>query len=437
MGWDVVRINYLGDWGKQIGLLGAGWEKFGLEEKFQADPIGHILSVYNQTDALFQPLVAASKAARDSGGDTAAIETQGLFAERNAFFKKMEDGDEETLAFWRRLRDVSIEHYTKLYARLNIHFDEYDGEAHVNPETMTEVEEILRNKGITKESEGALIIDLQDHGEKSGKVIIRDRNGSRMYALRELAAVLDRSRKHNFDHMIYVVANDHDQHFSRTIKILKLMDMSDLADKLQHVHFKKGDDKHGHGHMLSDILNESQSSMLESLKSNPEKATLLGDSEDSAAAIGISAILAQDLLARRAADHTLDISKATTFSRGTGPELQYWYAKLCGIVKSAAPDVSAFSDDDFKPLEDEKYTELLRILAQYPNVTIAAYRNLEPATIMVYLVNITDQLPVCLENEEGDENDLTLTPAEVAFFAIVRQVMENGMKLLGITPASG
>jgi len=437
MGWDVVRINYLGDWGKQIGLLGAGWEKFGSEEKFEADPIGHMLSVYNQTDELFQPEVAASRAARDSGGDTATIEKQGIFAERNAFFKKMEDGDEETLAFWKRLRDVSIDHYTKLYARLNISFDEYDGEAHVSPETMTEVEEILKTKGITKESEGALIVDLKDHGEKSGRVIIRDRNGSRMYALRELASVLDRSRKYNFDHMIYVVANDHDPHFSRTVIILKLMDMSDLADKLQHVHFNKGDDKHGHGHMLSDILKESEASMLESLRATPEKAALLGDPEDYAAPISISAILAQDLTARRAADHPLDIGKATAFARGTGPELQYWYAKLCDTLKQGSFDLNALTDDDFKPLEEEKYSELLRILAQYPNVTSAAYKNLEPSTIMVYLINIADQLPISLESEEGDEGENALTSAELAFFEAVRQVMENAMKLLGIAPAAG
>ena len=147
MGWDVVKINYLGDWGKQIGLLGAGWEKFGSEEQFQADPIGHMLGVYNQIDQLFQPELAASRAARDSRGDPVAVETQGLFAERNAFFKRMEDGDEEALALWKRFRYVSIEHYIKLYARLNVSFDEYSGESQVTPETMAEVEDYAKEQG--------------------------------------------------------------------------------------------------------------------------------------------------------------------------------------------------------------------------------------------------------------------------------------------------
>jgi arginyl-tRNA synthetase len=107
----------------------------------------------------------------------------------------------------------------------------YDSEAQVSPETETKVEEILKNKGITEENKGLLIVDLKKYTEKPGRIIIRDRNGSRTYALKR-AIVLDRSRKHNFDKIIYIVANDHDMYFVRIIRILRLMDISDLADKL-------------------------------------------------------------------------------------------------------------------------------------------------------------------------------------------------------------
>jgi arginyl-tRNA synthetase len=155
MGWEVTKVNYLGDWGKPLGLLGVGWEKFGSEEQFQADPAGHLLVVNNKINDLFAPEQLASKKARDEGKDSAEIEAQGLFKERNTFFKRMEDGDEEAMAFWRRVRDVNIESYTKLYARLNVSFDEYSGESQVNPSTMAEVEEILKTKGLCEESEGA------------------------------------------------------------------------------------------------------------------------------------------------------------------------------------------------------------------------------------------------------------------------------------------
>jgi len=421
-------------------LLGAGWERYGSEAEFDTDPVGHILNVYNQINDMFQPEVAASRAARDNGGDSAAIETQGLFAERNAFFKKMEDGDETALALWKRFRDVSVEYYRKQYARLNINFDEYAGEANVSTEIMDEVEEILKSKNITEESEGSLIVDLKKHGEKSGRVIIRDRNGSRTYSLRELASVLDRSRRYKFDKMIFVVANDHDMHFVRTAKILKLMDMGDLADKMQHVHFNKGTESHDHGHMLGEILIQSQSAMKKSLESNPDKAVLVGGSETSPTELGITALLAQELQSKRTTDHHLDLDKATTFERGTGPELQYWYAKLCDMLKDAKFDLNDLFDEDFTPLEEDQYTELLRVLAQYPNVTSSAYKTLEPSTLMMYLVNITDQLAICLETEEEDQGGAgtaLLTPAEAAFFETVRQVFENGMKLLGMRPVAG
>lgn len=157
---------------------------------------------------------------------------------------------------------------------------------------------MLKSKGISQESDRSWIVDLKEHTGKPGRVIIRDRNGSGTYHLRELAAVLDRSRKYSFDKMIYVVADDHNMHFPHIIKVLELLGMSDLAHKLQHVHFNKGSQMSemlSHGHMLDKILNQCQSAMHESLKANPTKAALLGESDESAAAIGISALLAQDI----------------------------------------------------------------------------------------------------------------------------------------------
>ena len=442
MGWEVIKFNYLGDWGKHLGLLGAGWEKFSSEEKFKADPVTHMLEVYNHINELFQPEKHASRAIRDAkrtgkehGEDTAAIETQGLFAQRNAFFKKMEDGDEKALALWKRFRDTSIEYYVQLYPSMNITFDEYSGESQVNSKTMDEVEELLKAKGISEESEGAWIVDLEKHGGKSGNVIMRDRDGSRAYSLRELAAILDRFRKYSFDKMIYVVANDHDPHFSRIKKILELLDMSELAQKLEHVNFNRSPHTSDHDQKLSGIIKEAKGSMHQSLQQNTDKAAILGDSDESAAKIGISALLAQVLSNRRSADHPLEMAKATSFERGSGPEFQYWYARLSSILATRSTDPAALSSEDFKSIEEETYTELLRILAQYPDITSAAFKTMEPSTIMHYLSSITDQLAVCLETEEGEEKP-ELSPAEFVLFEATRQVLENGMRLVGINPVT-
>jgi arginyl-tRNA synthetase len=438
MGWDVSKINYLGDWGKPIGLLGAGWERFGSEELFEADPTGHLLDVYHKINEEFIPAQLESKRIRDAKGDPAEFESTGVFAERNAFFKRMEDREEKAIEFWKRVREVNIENYTKLYARLNITFDEYSGESQVSPTVMEEVEEILKSKGICKSSEGSWVIDLKEHtGMKLGMAIIRNRTGTTTYLLRELAAILERYRKYNFDKMIYVVASDtHTTHFPRVFKILELMGMKDLADKLEWIHFNEGSQMskqlgEGKGHMLGDILDQYESAMVESLKENPEKSALLGDNDKEAlAAIGTTALLAQELAAKRTHNHPFDITQMTSFNEGSGPDLQYWYAKLCSVLNPyhATLDIA---DEDYASVEDADHSNLLRYLIQYPDITHTAYTTTESAGILSYLSSITWQLSVCLGEEE-----INPSPAQVLLYEVTRGVLENGMRVLGIKPAS-
>jgi arginyl-tRNA synthetase len=433
MGWDVTRLNYLGDWGKPIGLLGVGWEKFGSEELFEADPAGHLLEIYHNINDLFIPEQIASKKARDEKKDSAEIESQGLFAERNAYFKKMEDGDEGAVGFWKRVRENSIKDYTRFYDRLNIDFDEYSGESQVSPETMIEVEQILKSKGVCEESDGAWIIDLKKHGGRAGVAIIRNREGSSTYLLRDLAAVLDRYNKYSFDSMIYVVANDHNTHFARLFKILELMDMSDLASKLQHVSFNAISylsEQEGQGHHTLDaIVDKCQTAAEESLKANSEKAALFNATRNIAVDIGVSALLAQELSTRRVSDHAFDIKRMTSFEMGTGPDLQYWYTKLCGILNATSGSIEDDSEDDAAKVEEEDEANLLRLLVQYPEITHVGYKSLEPGTIVSYLASVAGQLSSCLETYQ----DGTM-PAQIPLYRATHIVLESGLKLLGMKP---
>lgn len=434
MGWDVVKINYLGDWGKPMGLLGAGWERFGSEELFEADPVGHLLDVYHKTHELFVPEVKASKGARDAKKDSAEIESQGLFAERNAFFRRMEDGDEKALALWKRLRDISVDNYTQLYARMNITFDDYSGESQVSPETMAEVEEILKSREISEESEGASLIDLKKYqAKKLGTGIIRDRAGSSTYLLRDLAAVLERSRKYSFGKMIYVVAGDHNTHFQRLIKILELMDMKELADKLEHVPFSESShmaEKLGKEHTTLDvILDRCAGAFEESLDEELEKMSIVGGTKESAAAISITTLLTQELSTRRSNDHPFDLSLLTSFELGTGLGLLYWNARLVGALAACArpeqlseEDIAAFS----KQAED---INLLRLLLHYPEVTQGALKSLEPAAIMAYLTSVTAQLEACFEDAAEGSSP---SPGQIMLYEATRAVLEGGLELLGI-----
>ncbi|KAE9993019.1 hypothetical protein EG327_006801 [Venturia inaequalis] len=438
MGWDVVRINYLGDWGKPMGLLGAGWERFGSEELFEADPVSHLLDVYHKTNEQFAPEVKASKDLRDTGGNTAELESQGLFGERNAFFKRMEEGDEKALALWKRLRDVSIDNLTELYARLNISFDDYSGESQVTPETMAEVEEILKSKGISEIIEDAWSIKFENHqAKKLGLGIVRDREGSSTYLLRDLAAVLERSRKYSFDKMIYVVAGDHNTHFQRVSKILELMDMEHLASKLQHVYFSKTSqmkEKLGTDHpTLGIILDRCHSAFEESLEKEPEKMVVVEGTKDTVAALAATALLTQELSVRRASDHTFDLSNLTTFSPGTGLALSYWVAKLARSLATSQCPAELFEEDLASFAQHPEDGNLLRLLIQYPEVAHQAFVTLEPATVMAYLLGVTTQLEVCFDERK---DGTAPAAAQSSLYNAARIVLERAMKLVGIDPVT-
>lgn len=441
LGWDVTRINYLGDWGKPIALLKVGWDRFGSEEAFENDPVGYLLDVYHQIEELFQPEQAASKKARDDaakegkdeGEAQVDIESQGIFAERNEAFKKLEAGDEATVSFWERVRAANIDNYIDFYNRLGIQFDEYTGESKVSQEVMAEIEQLLKDKDLSEESGGAWIIHMQKLGAKAGTAIIRDRSGSSTYLLRDLAAVLERSRKYAFDKMVYVVASDNSVHFSQLFKILEALDMKDLVAKLQHVRFSEVSKMSavlGKGYKPQAILDASEDAMKALSGSDEEKAGLLGNSQQVKKTLGISALLLQEAATRHTSVHAFDSTAFASFKPSTGPELQYWYTKVCSLLNGHAASAD-LADDQFEALADEDKANLLRVLAQYPEVVNATFQSLEPSGIVTYLTAITEQLPDLLEDMD---DMIDISAGSVALLEATRIVLQNGLKLLGVVP---
>lgn len=441
VGWDIARINYLGDWGKPIALLRVGWSRYGSEEAYKEDAVGHLLEVYHKIEEDFKPEQDASRQARDDvakegkdeGEAQVEIESKGIFAERNDVFKKLEDGEENTVAFWKRVRDVNIDNYTRFYEGLGVRFDEYSGESQVSPEVMAEVEQMLKDKNISDESGGAWIVHMQNLGARAGTAIIRDRSGSSTYLLRDLAAVLERSRKYSFDRMIYVVASDHSVHFTQLFRILEALDMKDLAGKLQHVKFSeisKMAATLGKGYKPQAILDKCDEVLSALSEIDAGKAALVGGPDQIRKSLATSALLIQELSTRSTSTHAFDTSTLASFKLGSGPDLQYWSTRLRRLLSNATP-TAELSDEAYEALAEEDQANLLRVLAQYPEVVKATYLSLEPAGIVAYLVTVTEQLSECLD--EGEE-DVTATPGLAALYEATSIVLESGMKLLGLTP---
>lgn len=441
MGWDVVKMNYLGDWGKQFGLLAVGWQRFGSEELFQANPLGHLRDVYARINKLFQPEQEASQAAREAGLETAEIESKGLYAERNAFFRKMEDGESEALRLWKRFRDVSIERYTKTYSRLNITFDEYSGESQVKPETVAALEQTLKDKGIYEEHEGSWIINFAKHGApKLATAVVRNRMGTTTYLLRDLAAVIERSEKYKFDKMIYVVSAEQDLYFQRLFKCVELLGYTELALSLQHINFGRVQgmsSRLGTVRLLSDILDESGKTMHDLMKSNEEKYAQIEDPAGVSDIIGITAVMVQDMSGKRVHDYPFNIKRMTSFEGDTGPYLQYTHARLCSIFrKTGLPRADLASADTTLLNGNRHMTDILRIVAQWPDIMVIALNTLEPSTILTYLFQLTHQLSSTYDVVKviGATEGPGTTCARAAVYESARQVLGNGMRLLGFTP---
>lgn len=449
MGWDVVRMNYLGDWGKQFGLLAVGWQRFGSEEELAREPLKHLLSVYARINALFEPEQDASKKARKEGRDTAEVESQGLYAERNAFFRRMEDGDPAAMALWRRFRDISIDRYVALYARLNISFDEYSGESQVDTASIEAVEKTLREKGVYEKNGGSWLINFEKHGSKDlGTTVVRGRTGTTTYLLRDVAAVLEREQEYAFDRMIYVVSSEQDVYFRRIFKTLELMGRSDLAARLQHVNFGKVDgmsSRLGTAKLLSDILDESGAAMHEVMRRNAEKYAQVEDPDAVAETVGLTAVMVQDMSGKRINNYVFDMARMTSFEGDTGPYLQYCHARLSSILRKTgvtAADLGTHIMENPNTLDadvdKQQYIDLMRLIAQYPDVTAVAFRNLEPSTVLTYLFRLTHQVSSCYDviqvvgAKEG--HDVMLVRA--AMYEGARQVLANGMMLLGIVPVN-
>jgi arginyl-tRNA synthetase len=218
-GWDVIRMNYLGDWGKQYGVLGIGFAEFGGEEALARNPIGHLFDVYVKISAIGQNEQEMIKELKAQIADAANgepvteleaklenLQSESVDEKARRYFKRMCDGDSDALNLWKKFTELSIAKYKETFSRLNIHFDVYDGESQIKETSMEDAARTMEEKGVSEESDGAIIVNLTGHSKKLGKAIVRKKDGTGIYLTRDIGAVFERYEQYHYDKMIYVVA---------------------------------------------------------------------------------------------------------------------------------------------------------------------------------------------------------------------------------------
>ncbi|KAL4952572.1 hypothetical protein BDW69DRAFT_200679 [Aspergillus filifer] len=467
-GWNVIRMNYLGDWGKQYGVLGIGFEDFGEEEKLQTDPIGHLFDVYVRISAQGRKEqdriqmvkdridVVTATAALDGAEDwspyvarlekdLAAQQANCVDERARQYFKRLSDNDSDVTNLWKRFRALSIKEYKETFARLNITYDIYTGESQISEESMERAATLLTQRNLSSQSHGATIVDLTPYSKKLGKAIVRKKDGTRIYMTRDIGAVFERHEQYKYDKMIYVIASQQDLHMAQLIKISELLGGPALTGKLEHVNFglvKGMSTRRGAVKFLDDILCDAAERIHEVMKSNEAKYAQIEDPERIADILGISAVLVQDMNSKRINGYTFDMDRMTSFEGETGPYLQYSHARLCSIIRKATMSTTSTSiapetlqKANFALLNEFQAKAILVQLAYWPEIFSTAYhKTREPVTVLNYLWKLTHAVNSSYDHLNVLNAKAEVKVARLALYTAAKQVLGNAMRLLGLNP---
>lgn len=416
LGHQVTRINYLGDWGMQFGLLGTGFQLFGYEEKLQSNPLQHLFEVY----------VQVNKEAADN---------KNVAKSAHEFFQRLELGDTQALALWRKFRDLSIEEYMRIYKRLGVHFDEYSGESFYR-EKSREVLKLLDSKGLLQKTiKGTAIVDLSGNGDPSSICTVMRSDGTSLYATRDLAAAIDRMDKYNFDTMIYVTDKGQKKHFQQVFQMLQIMGY-DWAERCQHVPFgvvQGMKTRRGEVTFLEDVLNEIRSRMLQnmaSIKTTKE----LENPQETAERVGLAALIIQDFKGLLLSDYQFSWDRVFQSRGDTGVFLQYTHARLHSLEETFG--CGYLNDFNTACLQEPQSVSILQHLLRFDEVLYRSSQDLQPRHIVSYLLTLSHLAGMAHKTLHIKDSPPEVAGARLHLFRAVRSVLANGMKLLGITPYS-
>jgi len=410
LGYRVVSINYLGDWGKQFGLLVLAFQKWGDKEKLKEDPLKYLYKLYVKINQ-------------------AAEEDPSLDSKARLIFKQMEKGDVKILEYWQKFRALSIKKYEEIYNRLGISFDVYSGESQYN-EYMKKIIGEIKDKKLWQSSQGAKIIDLQEYNLNIA--LLRKEDGSTLYLTRDIAAADERYQKYHFDKMLYVVGTDQKLHFEQLFKILELLGRK-WASHCIHVDFGRVQGmstRKGKVIFLEDLLDEGQKRALEKMKTNLEKFSQLKNARLTADICGLSAIIFADLSNKRIKNYQFHWDQILNFEGDTGLYLQNAHARIAGIMRKSGVELT--DKIDYSALKEKEAVSLVRWLTRYPEIVKLAGDKYEPSFLCTYLLELARYFHKAYHLMRVKGETLTIAQTRMNLFWATKQVLGNGMKLLGM-----
>lgn len=409
LGYNTIKVNHLGDWGKQFGLLMVAYKKWGNKAAVEANPIDELLELYVRINAEIE--------------NDPSLDDEGRL-----WFKKLEDGDPEATELWQWFRDESLVEFNRIYDLLGVQFDSLNGEAFYN-DKMDEGVQILEDKGLLKESKGASIVDLDD--VNLPPAMIKKSDGATLYITRDIATAMYRARTYNFVKNVYVVGQEQSNHFRQLKAVLKKMGF-DWSDDMIHVDFglvtknrQKLSTRKGNIILLEPTLQEAISRAKAQIEAkNPD----LENKEAVAHAVGVGAVKFYDLKTDRRNGYDFDLEAMVSFEGETGPYIQYAYARIQSILRKA----------DFQPdpeanysLNDAESWEIIKLLQDFARVVKRAADNFEPSLVAKYAISLAQAFNKYYAHtrilDDSPERD-----SRLALSYSTALVLKEALRLLGV-----
>ena len=420
VGFDVIRINHLGDYGTQFGKMIVAYRKWGSEDELAKDPIKTLLGYYTRFHQ-------------------EAKEHPELEDEAREAFVKLEAGAPEETALWKKFRELSLAEFNRVYDMLGITFDSYAGESFYSDKMPRFIEE-LKEKGLLIESQGAQIVDLEEYGMSPAMITKSD--GSSLYVTRDIAAAVYRKETYDFYKCIYVVASQQNLHFRQWKQVLELMGYTWQKDCI-HVPFglvslSDGDDikmmstREGTVVFLEDVLNTAVEKTAEIMK---EKNTSGLDIDEVSKEVGIGAVIFQELSNNRIKDYVFSWDKVLNFDGETGPYVQYTHARASSVLRNASDEelaAIAHGGFDWSYLTGDAAYTLVKLLYRVPDVVLEAAEKYEPSIVTRHLVDIAQAFNKFYHDEHILVENKDEKLAKLALVLASRTVIANCLGLLGI-----
>ena len=418
LGFHTLADNHIGDWGTQFGKLIVAYKNWLDKKAYEKDPIGELEKIYVKFS------------------DEAKI-NPALEDEAREELKKLQLGDENNQKLWKEFIDISLKEYNKVYDRLNVNFDYYFGESFYN-DMMPSVLEELKQKGIAKEDQGALVVFFENN--RLPPAIVQKKDGSFLYTTSDLATMKFRKDELKVDEAVYLTDDRQQNHFKQVFEIGKMLGES-YNYKKTHIVF--GIMRFGNGIIFSsrsgniirlvDLLDEAKAQVKKVIdEKNPD---IPEDEKDKIAEIvGSGAIKYFDLSQNRTSDITFTWDKVLSFEGNTGPYLQYTYVRIMSIFRKLKEENIEVKNndvilDDMNGIERELAVELLR----FPQAVVKAYENYRPNIIADYLFD-TAKLFNNFYNSSSilKEEDKKVMDARILLARKTAFVLKEGLSLLGI-----